>query len=133
MRTLTVPTLVVALAALTGCGGGDKTGPTAPTVDQTAGDVAEMLTEFTAATKRGPNSAADLTDAPASHPVGHAAVASGEYVVVWKVPVSPSGGANVLAYPKDAASSGGKVVMQDGSVKQMTAEEFKAAPKAAKK
>jgi predicted small lipoprotein YifL len=131
MRTLTSLALVVAVAALTGCGDG-KTGPTAPTGDQTAGDVAEMLKEFTAATKRGPNSAADMTDAPASHPVGHAAVASGEYVVVWKVPVSASGGGTVLAYPKNAGSAGGAVVMLDGSVKVMTAEEFNAAPKAKK-
>jgi hypothetical protein len=131
MRTLTALLCLTAAVTLIGCGG-DKTGPTAPTVDQTAGDVAEMLKEFTAAAKRGPNSAADLTDAPASHPVGHAAVASGEYVVVWKVPVTESGGGNVLAYPKNAGSAGGTVVMQDGSVRAMTADEFNAAPKAKK-
>jgi hypothetical protein len=130
MRTLTALTVLTAAVALIGCGGDNRSGPTAPTVDQTAGDVAEMLKEFTEATKRGPNSAADMTDAPASHPVGHAAVASGEYVVVWKVPVSAGGGGNVLAYPKNAGSAGGTVVMQDGTVKAMSADEFNVAPKA---
>lgn len=122
-----------AAALLVGCGDAAKNGDaTGPTVDQTATDVAEMLKEYTEATKKGPNSVADLTDAPASHPVGHAAVASQQYVVVWRVPVTPGSGDAVLAYPKDAPTAGGKVVMGDGSVKQMTADEFKTAPKAKK-
>lgn len=131
MRKLITLTLMTVTVALTGCGGDNKTGPTAPTVNQTAGDVAEMLKEFTEANKRGPNSASDMADAPASHPVGHAAVASGEYIVVWKVPVTV-GAAGVLAYPKNATTDGGMVVIQDGTVKQMTAAEFAAAPKAKK-
>jgi hypothetical protein len=119
--------------ALTGCGGStSNTAPAGPTASQTATDVAEMLKEHFEATKKAPNSVADLTDAPASHPVGHAAVASQEYVVFWRVPISASGSGTVLAYHKDAPTAGGSVVMQDGSVKTMTADEFKAAPKAKK-
>ena len=77
-------------------------------------------------------SPADLTDAPASHPVGHAAVSAQEYVVFWKVPISPTGSGTVLAYHKDTPRAGGSVIMQDGSVKTMSAEEFAAAPKAKK-
>jgi hypothetical protein len=133
MRTALATFCLFAAALLTGCGGPSGSSNTAPDADQTASDVAEMLKEYTAATKRGPNSAADLTDAPASHPVGHAAVLSKEYVVMWRTPVTAGAADVVLAYPKDAATAGGKVVMQDGSVKQMTAAEFAAAPKAGKK
>lgn len=89
-----------------------------------------MLKEYYEVAKKAPMGLAQLSDASASHPVGHAAVASGEYVVLWKVPISAAGAGNVLAYPKEANTAGGSIVMQDGSVKQMTADEFKSAPKA---
>lgn len=133
MKTVATIMFVSAAVLLAGCGGpSQQGGPSGPTPDQTATDVAEMLKEYTDANKRGPNSLADLTDAQASHPVGHAAVMSKEYVVIWKTPVSAAGGDSVLAHPKDAATAGGKVVMGDGSVKQMTADEFKAASKGKK-
>lgn len=121
----------ILLAAALGCGappaGGTADGPTG---QQTADDVAAMLKEHFEATRRAPAGVDDLADAPASHPVGHAAVASQAYVVVWRAPVSAAGSGAVLAYQKDVPASGGFVVMQDGSVKQMSADEFKAAPKA---
>ncbi len=124
---------VLLMAAALGCGGTNTTGSmSGPTASESATDVAEMLKEHFEATKKAPNSAADLTDAPASHPVGHAAVSAQEYVVFWKVPISPSGSGTVLAYHKDTPTAGGSVVMQDGSVKTMTAAEFAAAPKAKK-
>jgi len=125
---------VVLLAfSLVGCGEPAKQNATSgPTASETASDVAEMLKEHFEATKKSPSSAADLTDAPASHPVGHAAVSSQEYVVFWKTPLSAAGSGTVLAYQKDVPTSGGSVIMQDGSVKTMTAEEFKVAPKAKK-
>ena len=121
------------LAAALGCGGSNTTGNmSGPTASESAKDVAEMLKEHFEATKKAPNSPADLTDAPASHPVGHAAVSAQEYVVFWKVPISPTGSGTVLAYHKDTPRAGGSVIMQDGSVKTMSAEEFAAAPKAKK-
>jgi hypothetical protein len=120
--------LLAALLAL-GCGGKPEA-MTDPTAADTAKDVAEMLKEFTEVYKRGPAGLVELADATASHPVGHAAVLSRRYTVAWRVPVSAAGAGSVLAHPTDAAAEGGVVVMQDGSVKQMTADEFKAAPKA---
>jgi hypothetical protein len=57
----------------------------------------------------------------------------GIYVFYWNVnPTSLTQGTSntVLAYEADAPSKGGAVLMADGSVKRMTAEEFQAAPKA---
>ena len=125
--------LVFLMAAALGCGGGATSGTmSGPTASESATDVAEMLKEHFEATRKAPNSAADLTDAPASHPVGHAAVSSQEFIVYWKVPISPSGSGTVLAYHKDTPTAGGSVVMQDGSVKTMTAAEFASAAKAKK-
>jgi hypothetical protein len=59
---------------------------------------------------------------------------SGELVVQRGAPISPQGEATsaVLAYPRTAPEQGGLVLLQDGwTIKKMTADEFKAAPKAA--
>jgi hypothetical protein len=53
----------------------------------------------------------------------------GHVVVVWRVAYAPTS-TEVLAYEKDAATAGGKVLLRTGTVKQMTAAEFAAAPKA---
>ena len=61
-------------------------------------------------------------------------VSSGALVVQWGAPLLPEG-ANpdaVLAYLKTVPEQGGSVLMQDGNtITTMTADEFKAAPKAA--
>jgi hypothetical protein len=62
--------------------------------------------------------------------IGYSAVEKGEIVVVWGTTVAGEGGGGgtgVVAYEKSAPDSGGAVLLQDGTVKQMTAEEFKSA------
>lgn len=56
-------------------------------------------------------------------------VKNGEIVVYWGVGYSKSGN-QILAYDKKAETEGGPVLLRDGTVKTMTAAEFKAAPKA---
>jgi hypothetical protein len=63
---------------------------------------------------------------------------SGQIVFLYNVRLQQIlGGAGtsntVLAYVKEAPTKGGLVLMADGSVKKMTADEFKKAPKAGKK
>ena len=64
------------------------------------------------------------------------AAKSGKYVILWGAS-NPRNGTNasntILGYEKDAPSAGGLVLMGDGNVKNMTAEEFQSAPKAAGK
>jgi hypothetical protein len=122
------------VGVVVGCGGGGKSGPgTEPTDKDAAEDVAAMLKEFGEQAKRPPAGLHELGEnASASHPLGHGAVQSQQFVVYWRAPVTPGSSTTVLAYHKDVPTKGGIVVMQDGSVKQMTAEEFKAAPKAGK-
>ena len=76
-----------------------------------------------------PRKLEDLTEKQAALPTAWGKIESGEYIVQWGAGVSGSGGA-VLAYEKSAPDSGGLVLLQDGTVKQLTAAEFKAAPKA---
>jgi hypothetical protein len=53
------------------------------------------------------------------------AVKKGKYIVIWSV--ADKGSGTVLAYEKDAPTQGGRVLMADGSVRTMSADEFKAA------
>lgn len=58
-------------------------------------------------------------------------IKSGDIVVVWGAGYTKAGpGAqSVLAYGKNVPTEGGKVVLRNGTVKDITAEEFKAASK----
>jgi len=60
---------------------------------------------------------------------------TGDVVVVWGAKMagegsSGSGTGEVIAYEKKVPTEGGFVLLTSGTVKQMTADEFKAAPKA---
>ena len=59
-------------------------------------------------------------------------IKQGDFVVAWGVGRSTAAGAGqqILVYEKKAPAEGGAVLFRDGTVKQMTAEEFSAAPKA---
>ena len=56
-----------------------------------------------------------------------------EIIVFYGVPLQDGASDQVIAYEKQTPESGGRVLMQDGrTIKKMTADEFKAAPKAGK-
>ena len=76
---------------------------------------------------------AELTKYQMGWPSGYKSVKEGTIIVVWGAPLQEGVTDKVLAYEKQVAESGGFVLMQDGkTVKKMTADEFKAAPKAGK-
>lgn len=82
-----------------------------------------------------PKKASDLAPFENGYPVGYQAVQTGEVVVVWGAKVPGEGAlasapADVIAYEKKAPTSGGWVLLQNMTTKQMTAAEFAAAPKA---
>lgn len=64
-----------------------------------------------------------------AYPTGYAAIQSGEVVVNWGAAPSPAS-EGILAYAKGADTAGGWVLLANGTTKQMTADEFKATPKA---
>jgi hypothetical protein len=64
------------------------------------------------------------------------ALANGDYVVLWGVRITDmtAGASNtVLGYEKDVPTKGGLVLMGDAFVREMSADEFKNAPKATPK
>ncbi len=84
---------------------------------------------------RAPTKPEDLAPFYENDPQITALMKDGTVVVYWGATLQKmtQGSSNtVLGYEKDVPTSGGLVMMGDGSVKKMTAEEFAKAPKAGK-
>ena len=120
--------LVLGLAAI-GCGGGKPPAVVASPKAKLE-EFAQMLRTMAGDKQAPPAKVADLESAEPLLPQSAEAFRSGELVYVWGTTLT--GGGAVVAYEKKAETEGGWVLLQDGTVKQMKADEFKAAPKAKK-
>lgn len=119
------------LALAAGCGGGDAVKSADPTAKEKLDEVKAMLETVAADRQKPPSKMAEFGTVEPMLPVAGEAIRKGDLVYVWGATLSP-GGTGVVAYEKNAPTEGGWVLIQDGTVKQMTAEEFQAAPKAKK-
>ena len=98
-----------------------------------------MYQSYTLGHQKPPESLKDITSYQAESPRGYEALRSGDIILNYGAKMTalkegpPEGTSDeVLAYEKQAPESGGRVLMLNRAVRQMTAEEFKAAPKAGK-
>jgi hypothetical protein len=82
--------------------------------------------------KAPPSSPADLRPFSAGFPLLSRVFTDNRYTVIWGINLNvvPGPAERMLAYEADAANIGGWVLMADGSVKRLTAEDFKATRKA---
>ncbi|MBN9518530.1 hypothetical protein J0H58_08430 [bacterium] len=95
-------------------------------------EIHSMYQGYTRDHKKAPRKLSDF-----DHPYepgavnGYAALRDGACVMYWggSLP-GPNAGSTVLAYEKSVPEKGGLALFQNGTVKQVTADEFKAAPKA---
>lgn len=127
---------VILAIALVGCSSGTTNEAIAPTNADALKDVANMIRDYTSANNRPPAKAADVAGYRSLYHIGHKAIESGDVVVLWGAKVAGEGGGGgetIIAYEKATPDSGGSVLLENGTVKQMTAAEFSAAPKAKKK
>jgi hypothetical protein len=114
-----------------GCGSAEPPkGSGTPTGKEGLDDLAVLLKEFGEQRKKTPAKLADIDPVEPLHQAAHVGLTRGDIVYVWGTPLS--GGSAVIAHEKQADTAGGWVLLQDGTVKQMTADEFKAAPRAKK-
>jgi hypothetical protein len=123
--------LLVGLLA-TGCGSGNNPPKAASEEDVRRLKLEEvwgMYKLHQEEQKRPPAAAGDLKRYQNGFISGFEALQSGLVVVRWGATV-PGPGTEVFAFVKDAPTSGGQVLMADGSIQRMTADEFKAAPQA---
>lgn len=96
------------------------------------GEIYESYRDYAKRNQRPPKQMSELNqkDYQAIYPLGLNALKDGRYVAVWGVDVSGKGSGAVLAYEKDAPKQGGAVVLANGTVKKMSADELQAALKA---
>lgn len=85
---------------------------------------------------RGYANTAELAHYEHGHPLGYQAVKAGEIVVVPGATMPGEGDKGgttaIVAYEKDVPTQGGHVLLNNGTVKRMTADEFRTAPKMGK-
>lgn len=131
---------VLALAFLlgvAGCGSPQATEPTAEAQrKQALQEVGEMYRMYVATTKKAPTKVGDLQGTQVAAPAGYNALKNGDIVVKWGTALtdtseegSKDSADEVLAYEKAVPTGGGDVLMKNRTIKTMTADEFKAAPK----
>ena len=128
-------TLLALVACQAGCGGGQagKTGPGAggtPTGKEGLSNLEQMLKSFDSQKKSPPAKIADVEKVEPLFPGAYIALVQGNIVYTWGKSLSASGADVVLAHEKKVPESGGYVLMQDGTVKEMSASEFGSAKKA---
>jgi hypothetical protein len=97
-------------------------------------ELATILPLYSGEHKHGPGKPSDLAPYEAGAPLGYQAVVAGDVVVVWgaTMPGEGEGGGTeaIVAYEKKSPTEGGAVLLQNGQVREMTADQFQAAPKA---
>src|SRR5947209_3231636 len=115
----------LAVVALTGCGRGSGTAPAGPDYRAVLTELGEALKTTAADRNKPPARLAEFERIEPMAPTASPFVRSGEVVYLWGAGYVP-GGTKVVAFEKKAEAEGGWVLLQDGSVKQMTADELKA-------
>ncbi|MFO0796542.1 MAG: hypothetical protein U0804_03635 [Gemmataceae bacterium] len=137
-RPRVAPWLVALAVGLAGCTSDNRpAGDGNPTRADELREVGGIAAAHAAKGKKAAPTAAELAAYEATFPVGVRALKAGDVTAVWGVKPAEEGAVaagqaagGVLAYEKKAETEGGSVLLQDGTVRTMTADEFRAAPKA---
>ncbi len=134
-----VSAIALALAFAPGCGK-DPNPPNSPQLysNNVLFEIGDTINTYYIQHKKAPQGIKDLAEFADTFATGIGAARRGEVVVFWGVAPVESGstspeGQEVLAYLKESPESGGGVLTRALQIKSLTAEEFKAAPKAAGK
>jgi hypothetical protein len=124
---------ILALSVLiVGCGGNQaREDPETVRRKNELGQIYDLCMGYLKTNQRPPAKLADLNQKHLQtlYPEGFSALQSGRYTVVYGEGMRGKSAGTVLAYEKAAPEHGGAVLMADGTVKTMTAEELRAALK----
>src|SRR5262245_7935281 len=119
---------LLCLGLLAGCNDARKT--TAGTgAKESLDDLGQMLKTLAAEKRKPPGKLAELEPVEPLIPLAGPLIRGGELVYLWGAEYVP-GGKKVVAYQKKAEAEGGWVLLQDGTVQEMTASEFAGAARA---
>ena len=122
---------VAVLAAMLPAGCGPSISGPKPGEETSIIQIWQVYRSYRKANKTPPKGPADLQAMQRGFPAALESIRSKEVLVFWGVGLEdgPEAASTVLAYQKDVPEKGGGVLMQDGSSRTMTAEEFRAARK----
>jgi hypothetical protein len=123
--------LLLATIGVAGCAA-DPQPPPPPPADAALKEIVPVYKYLEYSKAPPPKRLEDLNQYIDSLPSAYYRLQSGDFELVYGVgmAVTPPAAHQVLAYEKKALTEGGAVLLRDGTVKNMTAEEFNAAPKA---
>ena len=93
------------------------------------GELSTLLKSLANEGKKPPSKLAEFDAVEPLMPVGGPAIRNGVIIYIWGTTLHESSTA-IIAHEKVASTEGGYVLLQNGEVKKMTADEFNAAPKA---
>jgi hypothetical protein len=123
-----IPCLAVSLVVL-GCGGSSERKGTVDDPGKGAiEDFAQFLKNLPADGKKPPTKMAEFIPLEPMAPVAGEFLKNGSLVYFWGNGIGS--GSTIIAHEKKVPTEGGWVLLQDGTVKKMSADEFKTAPKA---
>lgn len=128
-RCLQTLILAVAVGLAAGCGASDTEGPEIGASKSALEDLGQMLKSLAAEGQKPPAKLAEFGRVEPMIPVASPAIRDGSVVYLWGSEYA-AGSQKVAAHEKKTPAEGGLVLLQDGTVKEMSAEEFAAAPKA---
>jgi hypothetical protein len=122
---------VMLTTLVAGCG--TNSGGGTESVEQLSiAQIGQIFRAYQKGQRPPPKELKDLLRMEQGYPAGIGSLKNKEVLVYWGAGLSDASGAasTVLAYHKDVPEKGGEVLMQDGTARKMTADEFKAATKA---
>jgi hypothetical protein len=121
--------LAAVLAATLTAGCGPSTAPPQTREEASIKQVWQLFHSYQKRNKEAPKAMADLLPMEQNFSAALGAIRSKEILLYWGAGFSDAADASstVLAYHKDVPEKGGDVLMQDGTTRTMSADEFKAA------
>ena len=129
MRHLACVWMAIGLCLYVGC-------DSVPSDQEVRGGNQDALEELSATLKmmagdkkQPPQKMAQFKEIEPELPIAAPLIKEGDIIYIWGAAYE-AGSNKVIAYEKTVTTDGGSVLLQDGTVKKMTADEFKAAPKA---
>jgi hypothetical protein len=125
---LGVATVLASCTAL-GCGRGGGGGRNDPAATADLTQIGLGYHNYLDRNRKGPANAEEFRPYLGDNPGPYQGLKDGRYVFIWNARLSdnPDTHEVVLAYHKDVPSQGGPVLFMDGSTRNLTADEFKAA------
>ncbi len=120
--------LALMAVSLVGCSGGG-TAKVDDSLKPALQDFAQFLESIAGDGVKPPKKMSEFIPNEPMAPIASEYLQNGKLVYFWGAGLV-KGGQRIIAYDKSVESSSGWVLLEDGTVKEMTSEAFAAAPKA---